>query len=117
MSDFDFGFTAVDEPDLAPVESTQQTNAQVDLLLDKITQLEAKIISSDNSDMLNEHRALLESDIASKLKDVENLILPLLYNLQKNPEKEYIHWPNRVSIIDKQIEKIKAITRFYENSI
>jgi hypothetical protein len=28
----------------------------------------------------------------------------------KNPEKDYIYWPNRESIITKQIEKIKDIT-------
>jgi hypothetical protein len=31
--------------------------------------------------------------------------------LMKNPEKEYIHWPNRVPLIEKQIERILAITR------
>lgn len=46
-----------------------------------------------------------------KLQSLEKLILPLLVNLMKNPEKEYIHWPNRVSLIEKQIEKILAITR------
>ena len=74
----------------------------------------AKILNADNSGMINEHRALVESDVANKLRDVEDLVLPLLYNLQKNPEKEYIHWPNRTAVIDKQIEKIKAVTRYYE---
>ena len=46
-----------------------------------------------------------------KLQSLEKLILPLLVNLMKNPEKEYIHWPNRVPLIEKQIEKILAITR------
>ena len=64
--------------------------------------------------MVNENRQLIESDVSSKLRDVEDLVLPLLYNLQKNPEKEYIHWPNRTAVIDKQIEKIKAVTRYYE---
>ena len=63
--------------------------------------------------MINEHRELVKQDVNDKLVQVENLILPLLYNLQKNPEKEYIHWPNRTIIIDKQIEKIKAVTRYF----
>ena len=83
-------------------------------ILDKLAQLEAKLLQVDNSGMVDEHRALVESDVATKLRDVEDLVLPLLYNLQKNPEKEYIHWPNRTAIIDKQIEKIKAVTRYYE---
>ena len=110
---FDFGFTAVDEPDnkeQAPV----QPSVDQDAILDKLAQLEAKVLNADNSGMINEHRSLVEADVASKLRDVEDLVLPLLYNLQKNPEKEYIHWPNRTAIIDKQIEKIKAVTRYYE---
>ena len=113
--EFDFGFTAVDE---VPSENTPQQPAAPSIdseeIMDKLQQLEAKILSADNSGMINEHRALIESDVATKLRDVEDLVLPLLYNLQKNPEKEYIHWPNRTAIIDKQIEKIKAVTRYYE---
>jgi hypothetical protein len=56
----------------------------------------------------------VEQDVATKLRDVEDLILPLLLNLKKNPEKDIIKWPNRSVIIDKQIEKIKAITRYFE---
>jgi hypothetical protein len=29
----------------------------------------------------------------------------------KNPEKDYIYWPKRESIIMKQIEKIKDVTQ------
>jgi hypothetical protein len=47
----------------------------------------------------------------SKLIQLEALILPLLKNLQKNPEKEYIHWPNRAPVIQKQIDRILAVTR------
>ena len=47
----------------------------------------------------------------SKLAQVEALILPLLKNLQKNPEKEYIHWPNRATVIQRQMDRILAITR------
>jgi hypothetical protein len=47
----------------------------------------------------------------NKLQQVEGLILPLLKNLMKNPDKDYIHWPNRGPVIQKQIDKITAITR------
>jgi hypothetical protein len=47
----------------------------------------------------------------SKLLQLEALILPLLKNLLKNPDKQYIHWPNRAPIIQKQIDRIVAITR------
>jgi hypothetical protein len=118
--DFDFGFTMVDEDDLevSPV-STQPVQAeipsdQIEGIMDKLEQLEARILTADNSGMINEHRALVEQDVATKLRDVEDLILPLLLNLKKNPEKDIIKWPNRTVIIDKQIEKIKAITRYFD---
>ena len=47
----------------------------------------------------------------TKLQQVEDLILPLLQNLQKNPEKPTIHWRNRKETIQRQIDKILAITR------
>lgn len=39
--------------------------------------------------------------VDKKLEGMLKLITPLLNNLMANPEKEYIHWPDRV-------EKIKA---------
>ena len=54
---------------------------------------------------------VVSTNIRNKLQEVERLILPLLQNLMKNPEKEYILWPNRQEQIQKQIDKILAITR------
>lgn len=79
-TDNDFGFTAVNESEVA------------DPLLDKLE----TTVSSENK---------------QKLQNLEKLIMPLLVNLMKNPDKDYIHWPNRVGQIEKQIEKILAITR------
>lgn len=121
MSDdiFDFGFTAVDEIPASATQTqpvvAQVDDAQLQTILDKLERLEGLIMTSDNSEMINEHRSLVQADVVAKLKQVEDLILPLLYNLQKNPEKDYIHWPNRTAIIDKQIEKIKAVTRYYDS--
>ena len=112
MSDeWDFGFTAVDDIPVSATEPTQPVVAQVDdeqlqALMDKMERIESLIISADDTEMINEHRQLVQQDVVTKLKQVEDLILPLLFNLQKNPEKDYIHWPNRTAIIDKQVEKI-----------
>lgn len=117
---WDFGFTAVDDPfDTAGAKGANEASVVLttelkDDIMNKLSRLELLFLNSDSSQMINEHRSLVEQDVASKLKQVENLILPLLYNLQKNPEKDYILWPGRVSIIDKQIEKIKAVTRYYD---
>jgi hypothetical protein len=76
----DFGFTAVDESEVADPLISEATNTAL-------------------------------TTTQQRLQAVEKLIMPLLVNLMKNPEKEYIHWPNRVTLIEKQIEKILEITR------
>lgn len=118
--DWDFGFTAVDDIPTPQSEPQQPVVAQVDdaqlqSIHDKLERLEGLVRTTNNDDMINEHRVLVQQDVAAKLKQVEDLILPLLFNLQKNPDKDYIHWPNRTAIIDKQIERIKAVTRYYDN--
>jgi hypothetical protein len=61
--------------------------------------------------ILTEVKSSADTEIKQKLQTLEKLIMPLLVNLMKNPEKDYIHWPNRVPLIEKQIERILAITR------
>jgi len=55
--------------------------------------------------------------VCDKLKEVERVILPLLYNLKKNESKEYIYWPNRTDILDKQIQRVLSITRSLEGEM
>lgn len=76
MSDdlFDFGFTAVDETEL---EAVQQATAAATETQSTAEQLQAKIDKLYNS------------------------ITPLLTNLKKNPEKEYILWPNRLTKVEQ----------------
>jgi hypothetical protein len=42
-----------------------------------------------------------------KLNRLYEAILPLLHNLKKNPEKDYIKWPNRVKKVE-EFEKMIA---------
>ena len=47
-----------------------------------------------------------------KLDKLYNLILPLLNNLAKNPEKEYIYWPDRekkLTEFRKKIDKLMGL--------
>jgi len=71
---FDFGFTAVDETEL---EAVQQATTQATTAASSADQLQAKIDKLYNS------------------------ITPLLTNLKKNPEKEYILWPNRLEKVEQ----------------
>jgi|TARA_B110000495_G_C22686219_1_gene404706 hypothetical protein len=84
LLDFDFGFTAVDENELEAVQ--------------KVTS-EASSASAD------------AYEAEEKLNKLYNAILPLLTNLKKNPEKEYILWPNRVEKIEQFENLITGIIK------
>lgn len=104
--EYDFGFSFADEESVNP-QTQQTTNGELIALqvkVDSMLDAQTKLIE-------DKYNKLLEDKYKAKLKEVENLILPLLFNLKKNSDKAYIHWPNRTPIIDKQIEKITSITR------
>jgi hypothetical protein len=50
-------------------------------------------------------------DYKARLAEVEKMIIPFLQKLHSTGEKEYIYWPNRKPIIEKQIERILKLTR------
>jgi hypothetical protein len=45
----------------------------------------------------------------NKLEQLRKLILPLLNNLAKDDNKDYIHWPNRSKKLKELIGKINKI--------
>ena len=65
----------------------------------------------DHKDNLEAIDTKKELDYKDRLLECEKLILPLLQNLMKNEEKEYIYWPNRKAIITSQIERLQKVTR------
>lgn len=66
----------------------------------------------DSPDLvIEEKKGEIKEVYAQRMQAVEKLILPLLQNLLKNPEKEYIKWGNRTQVITKQIDRITSITR------
>jgi len=121
--DIDFGFTAVDEDDLkgltGQTERTEEVSEKLDASSEQVKLLEYKMdnVVGKLDDMLDEVSTVKEYYenekvlVGSKLTEVEELILPLLNNLMKNKDKEYIYWPNREAIINQQIERITNITR------
>ena len=50
-------------------------------------------------------------DYKTRLKELEKMIVPFLTKLHSTGDKEYIYWPNRKPVIEKQIEKILKLTR------
>lgn len=133
----DFGFTAVDQEELvtktgdaagigeevaeqlkavAASSAGQANSAQIETLDSKVDLLQ-KLISNalgeleDHKDNLVAIDTKKELDYKDRLLECEKLILPLLQNLMKNEEKEYIYWPNRKAIITSQIDRIQKVTR------
>jgi hypothetical protein len=109
-NDFDFGFSFEDEEAVTKTTTATAPTANNDQLL----VLQAKIDSLLDAQEQTLQTALitaLEEKHKAKIKELEGLILPLLYNLMKNPDKPIINWPNREAVIKKQIEKIQAVTR------
>lgn len=62
-------------------------------------------------DEVEERKRELDEKFTLKLQELEGLVVPLLKGLMKNPEKEYIYWPDRLGILQKQIDKVYSITR------
>jgi len=115
--DEDWGITPVEKP----AENTQPT---IDTKAIDNQNLELSKVKSDVSDvksMMNEimqivsEKETITKEVNSeatetRFKEIEKIILPFLYNLQKSDEP-YIHWPNRKHIIKAQIDKIMKLTR------
>ena len=109
-NEFDFGFSFEDEESAIKTTTTTQSTANNDQLL----ALQAKIdtlLDAQEQTLQTAFVTALEEKHKAKMKEIEGLILPLLYNLMKNPDKPIINWPNREAVIKKQIEKIQAVTR------
>jgi len=159
-SDFDFGFTAVDEEELKGLTPLQPqpppqpvvSSDAIIAITSKLAELDTKITSalkpfsstqlsrveekidrvlnmelgelnaslkeqgqnlSDVLDEVEERTSSMREECKLKLQEVERMIVPLLTNLMKNPQKEYIHWPNRSEKLQSQIDKITAATRSF----
>ena len=115
---FDFGFTTVDEDEVQEFETAVQERVAkaaghetgaLEAKMDKLLKLRED--DSSYQVLFEKRKAELEEVYKEQMKKVEKLILPLLHNLMKNPENEYIKWPGRTEIVQKQINKIVAITR------
>ena len=47
----------------------------------------------------------------AKLKQLEEIIVPLLQGLAVNPDAAYIKWPNRKPILDAKVQEVYRIIR------
>ena len=119
----DFGFTAIDETTYAANQQTAQTTPPVDendltrIVLNALVPIEDKLDrillqkSIEEADEVKTAIALTEEQVKSRLTELEKLIMPLLVNLLKTADKEYIYWPNREEKVQSVIDQLLALTR------
>ena len=117
----DFGFSAIDETEVKQTvnENTLETTVIREVVStsnEAVTRIEAKMdqilsLYNDGKLGLDAERKQMQEDVNSRLTELEKLIMPLLVNLMKNPDKEYIYWPNRKEKIQEQIDKVLLLTR------
>lgn len=58
--------------------------------------------------VVQEHQST-NQELTQKLQMMYDAIIPLLKNLNKNPEQEYIKWPNRTPKLVQFKEKLDSI--------
>jgi len=113
-ADFDFGFTAADEDELNNLlggsTSEDTTSEQIKEIQDKLDLvLQLNSTCEGASEVAEQYNELMQA----KMHEVEQSVLPLLVNLKKNKEKDYLYWPGgqRETQCNLQIEKLLNITR------
>lgn len=47
--------------------------------------------------------------VQGRLEKLYNAVQPLLNNLKKNPEKDYIYWPNRLDKVEQFSDMLDGI--------
>ncbi len=120
----DYGFSAIDEATyIAKQDTATETPPSIDendltrVVLNALSPLEDKLDSLltrrnvEESDDVQLAIAQAQQEVKGKVEDLEKLIMPLLVNLLKTADKEYIHWPNREAQVKGTIDKVLAITR------
>ena len=110
--DFDFGFTSVDEDELnALVQLDDQTTP------DEIKEMQEKLdlILQMNSTCEGTSAVKEQYDelLKVKMEEIEKVTIPLLINLKKNKQKDYLYWPGtqRETQCELQLQKLLNITR------
>jgi predicted transcriptional regulator len=113
--------TLGDKEDTSLFDETGEKISRLEGKVDKILAMEssqvANALNEQGSsiraviDEVEERKGELNEKFVGKLKELESLVIPMLNGLMKNADKEYIYWPNRTPILEKQIEKVYSITR------
>lgn len=112
-SAYDFGFTAADENELGNLIGADAETASVDEILDiqnKLAQIMAMHSTCEGTSAVKEE---YENLMIAKMAEIEKVVVPLLINLRKNKNKDYLYWngAQREAQCNLQLEKLLNITR------
>jgi len=105
----DFGFSAVNQDELSSIvvpQANPEINSikeKLDLILEMNSTCEGAVAVKAQYDQL----------VKARMEEIEKNIIPLLLNLKKNKDKDYIYWPGmqRQAQCDLQLQRILGITR------
>ncbi|HIJ11607.1 TPA: hypothetical protein HA278_06120 [Candidatus Woesearchaeota archaeon] len=110
---FDFGFTAADENELGSLLGQDAETTSVDEILDIQNKLAQIITMHSTCEGTTAVKVEYENLMKAKMLEVEKIVIPLLVNLRKNKNKDYLYWPGgqREAQCNLQVEKLLNITR------
>lgn len=107
----DFGFTTVNQDELNKLVAGPAGQSE------EITTIKAKLdqILELNSTCEGAMQVKAQYDelLKARMQEIEKNIVPLLLNLKKNGDKDYLYWPGkqRETQCDLQIQKLLNLTR------
>jgi hypothetical protein len=81
----------------------QQYNTEDDFGFSAVSEAEYNSVINKTAETADDYK--------TRLAEVEKIIIPFLTKLHSTGDKEYIYWPNRKPLIEKQIERILKLTR------
>ena len=112
--------TMGDREDTSLFDETGEKISRLETKIDRVLEIETTQVASALQeqgtsiraviDEVEERKGELDEKFTGKLKELETLVIQMLKGLMKNAEKEYIYWPDRTPILEKQIAKVYSIT-------
>lgn len=110
-----FGFMAVNEDELKNLiggvtEEEKVTPEQISEIQDKLQMIVEMNSTCEGAGAV---KAQYDELLKAKMNEIEQLVLPLLINLKKNGDKDYLYWPGaqRTAQVELQAERILNITQ------
>jgi hypothetical protein len=104
----DFGFSAVNETELNGI--VNKNTAEIDAIKDKLDLILEMNSTCEGAVAV---KAQYDELVKARMMEIEKTIIPLLLNIKKNSDKDYIFWPGkqRVAQCDLQLNKLISLTR------